>query len=325
MSCLTRFFAATAGAAALVLGAQVAADTFPTRPVTFIVPYPAGAAGDFSGRTLADKLSQIWKQPVIVQNKPGVGGVLGMSMALQSKPDGYTLVLTTASVTLTLAQQTPPTFDLFKDFEPISLIVTAPMVLVANKSQPFNTPAEWLAFAKASPDKLFYGGNGQGGLGNLAGELIMQRAGGKMTYVPYQGGAQSLAAVVGNQTPLAFNDIGSAQSHLRAGTIKPLLIASPKRSTLAPDVPSLSEIGIRDIDIKASHGVMVAKGTPVAVVKQIAVQIQAVMAMPDVRARFEGIGLEPVGSTPEAFAEFLRAEDAQFRAGLKLTGQQAGK
>ncbi|MBP6852159.1 MAG: tripartite tricarboxylate transporter substrate binding protein [Rhodoferax sp.] len=322
---MPRLLAATAiGAAALLLAAQAQAQAFPSRPVTFIVPYPAGAAGDFSGRTLADKLSQIWKQPVVVQNKPGAGGVLGMATALQLKPDGYTMVLTTASVTLTLAQQKTPTFDLFKDFAPVSLVVTAPMVLVASKALPINTPQEWVSYAKASPDKLFYGGTGQGGLGNLAGELILRQTGGKMTYVPYQGGAHALAAVVGNQTPMAFNDIGSARAHLKAGTIKAVVIASPNRSPLAPDVPSLGDIGIRDIDIKASHGVMVAKGTPPAVVKEIADQIRAIMAMPDVRERFEAIGLEPVGSTAESFGEFLKAEDAQFRHGLKITGLQSG-
>ncbi|WP_342132609.1 Bug family tripartite tricarboxylate transporter substrate binding protein [Hydrogenophaga sp. OTU3427] len=324
METLNRGFKVALGLSALALCVQVHGETFPSRPVTFIVPYPAGAAGDFSGRVVAEKLSQIWKQPVIVQNKPGVGGVLGMASVLQLKPDGYTLVLTTASVTLTLAQQKAPTFDHLKDFEPVSLLITSPMMLVAHKNMPFNTPREWVEYAKAYPDKLFYGGTGVGGLGNLAGELIMLQTGGKMSYVPFQGGVQSLAAVVGNQTPMAFNDVGTARAQMKTGTIKPLLVAQPNRSPLVPDVPSLGDMGIKDIDIRASHGVMVAKGTPPEIVREIADQIKAIMTTPEVRERFIAAGLDPVGSTPQGFTAFLKAEDAQFRRGIKLTGLEAG-
>lgn len=309
--------AAVAGPAA----AQTAAP-FPSRPVTFIIPYPPGGAADIVGRLLSDRLSQIWKQPVVIQNKGGAGGVLGLNGMLQARPDGYTMGLTTASVTLTLAQMKTPSFQLLRDFQPVSLVLTAPMVLVAHKDVPVSNARELVAYAKSSPDKLFYGGTGQGGLGNLAGELFLKQTGGSMTYVPFQGGAQSMASVVAGQTPMAFNDVGTARQFLNSGMVKGLVVASPKRTRLLPDVDSLGDIGIHNIDIKASHGILVPAGTPPEIVREISTRVREILAAPEVRERFDALGLEPVGSTPQEFAEFLKAEDLQFREGLRVANFQ---
>jgi len=184
----------------------VAAQVFPSRPVTLVVPFPPGGSGDITARILSEKLSQLWKQPVIIQNKAGAGGLVGINSVVQAKPDGYTIGLTTAGITLVLVQSKAAPFNLFKDLDAVSLLATAPMVLLANNSLPINSAKEWVAYVKASPDALFYGGTAQGGIGNLAGELIMLQVGGKMTYVPFQGGAPALAAVLANQPPMAFLD-----------------------------------------------------------------------------------------------------------------------
>ncbi|WP_342132602.1 Bug family tripartite tricarboxylate transporter substrate binding protein [Hydrogenophaga sp. OTU3427] len=313
----------TATLASAMLPLLSAAQEFPARPITLVVPFPAGGSGDITARVVADKLGQIWKHPLVIQNKAGGNGFVGMSSVIQAKPDGYTIGLTTAGVTLALAHTKTPPFNLFTDLDPISLVATAPMVLVANSALPINTAKEWAAFVRTSPDKLFYGGTGQGGVGNLAGELIMRQVGGKMTYVPFQGGAPAMAAVVGNQIPLVFNDLASARAFLKAGSIKPILVASARRTPLLPDVAGMADIGVRDVDIKASFGLVAPKGTPASVLREIAERVKQVLAMPDVKERLESLSLEAIGTTPEAYVEFLKAEDAQMRNGIRLTGLRA--
>ncbi len=299
------------------------AQDFPSRPITLVVPFPPGGSGDITARIVADKLGQLWKQPLVIQNKPGGGGFLGMGSVVQAKPDGYTIGLSTAGVTLALAHAKAPPFSFQKDLDAISLLATAPMVLVAHTSLPINSGKDWLAYVKAAPNPPFYGGTGQGGVGNLAGELIMLQVGGKMTFVPFQGAAPSLAALVANQVPMVFNDLARARSFLKAGSIKAILVASAQRSPLLPDVASLTDIGVKGVDIKASFGLFAPKGTPPAVLREISERVKQVLAMPDVKERFESLSLEPVGSSPESFAEFVKAEEAQMLEGIKRTGLQA--
>jgi len=320
-----RLLSGIVGACALWMAAPVSAQNYPTRPVTFVIPYPPGGAADIVGRLLGDKLSQKWKQPVIVTNRPGAGGVVGMTSVAQTAPDGYTFGLTTASVTLTLLQLEKKPIDLFKDFEAVGLVLTAPMLLAAHKSFPANTIQEWIEVVKAAPQPYFYGGTGQGGLGNMAGELIRIHTGAKLSYVPFQGSGPGIAALIANHVPMLLNDVGSLRSQLNAGTIKPILIASPKPSPLLPGVATIADLGIKDVDIKASHGILAPKGTPLAITREISEQVRVALNMPDVKARFESLGFEAQGSTPEAFVEFLKAEEAQFRTGLRVSGLGAAK
>lgn len=299
------------------------APTFPSRPVTLVVPYPPGGSADYIARSVAEKLSQRWAHPVVVQNKAGAGGVIGVAGVVRAEPDGHTIVLTTASVTLALAQHAAPALDILRDVAPVGLVATAPMLLVAHKDFPVNSATDLLAYAKASPDALFYGGNGHGGVGNLAIELLKLKTGASLTYVPYQGGVASIAAVVANQVPLAINDVGGMQPQLKAGTVKPILIASPGRFSLLPDVPALAELGVNDVDIKASLGLVAPRDTPLAVREAISQAVLQALQTPELQERFHGVGLEPVGSTPQAYAAFLQQEDQQFRAAVKATGLDA--
>ncbi|MEJ2804029.1 tripartite tricarboxylate transporter substrate binding protein [Comamonadaceae bacterium PP-2] len=324
-----RLLAGVAGSAGLalapsVVGAVEPQGRYPQRPITLIVPYPAGGSGDYIGRTVADKLAQRWNQPVVVQNRPGAGGTIGVAAVSRSAPDGYTIVLTTASVTLTLAQQDKPSLDLFTDIEPVSLVAVAPMVLVAHKDFPAQSVKDLIALTRQAPGRYFYGGTGQGGVGNLAIELVKLKLGLDLTYVPYQGGAASIAAVVANQIPLAINDVGNILPFVKAGTLKPLLVASPERFSLLPDAVGLSELGVSDLDIKASLGLAAPKGTPAAITAALAREVGEIMKLPDVQARFYQAGLQPVGSTPQAYAEFLKAENRQFRQGVQATGLSQG-
>lgn len=315
----TRALLLAAAATLLAATSAIAAD-FPEKPVTFLVPFPPGGGADVLARVTAKQLSEKWKQPVVVENRPGAGGLLGLGVGAQAPADGYTLILTTAGTTLLYAQAKETGFDLIKDFQAVSLLAKSPMMIVARKDFPAENLAQLTELAKKTPGKLNYGGTGQGGVGNLAGELLRKRLGLDLVYIPYNGAGPTVTALLGNEIPFVILDPGGTLPQIKAGTLKALSVLSGTRFPLLPDVRSLPEDGIDDIQLDASYGVVVPKGTPDDIVKRISEGFSEALKSEEVKERLLTAGLEGVGSTPSDYATFLTREYEGFYKAVRTVG-----
>src|SRR5438477_22723 len=228
---------------------MVNAESYPTRAVKLVVPFPPGGPLDLSGRLLAQKLSEAWGQSVVVENKPGAGGNIGADLVAKSAPDGYTIVmgaLSTHAVNVSLYSKMP--YDPIKDFAPITLVAVTPNVLVLNPSVPANSVAELISYAKANPGKLAFGSGSNGSAGHLAGELFKTEAKVDMVHVPYTAGARSTQDLLGGQIQLMFDNLANSMQQVRAGKLKALAVTTAKRSPLVPDLPTLAEAGLPGFD-----------------------------------------------------------------------------
>ena len=300
-----------------------AQDSYPSKPVRIVVPYPAGGVADLLPRTVGAKLSEKWKQPVVVENKPGASGNIGMAEGARAEPDGYTLVLApTGNLTVNqfLFKEMP--FDVAKDFTPITVLATSPNVLVVHPSVPAKTFKELIDYAKANPGKLNFSSPGTGSGAHLAGELLNVEAGIKAVHVPYKGMAPAVTDLVGGQVQMMFAGISTALQHIRAGRLVALAIASPKRSPQLPDVPTVAESGIPGFDVTSWYGIVVRSGTPPAVVKKLHADMAEALALPDVKEKLASLGLDPLGNPPEDFARMIAAESRKWseivqKAGIK--------
>ena len=303
--------------------AVAAQESYPSKPVRIVVPYPAGGVADLLPRTVGAKLSEKWKQPVVVENKPGASGNIGMADGARAEPDGYTLVLApTGNLTVNqfLFKEMP--FDVAKDFTPITVLATSPNVLVVHPSVPAKTFGELIAYAKANPGKLNFSSPGTGSGAHLAGELLNVEAGIKAVHVPYKGMAPAVSDLVGGQVQMMFAGISTALQHIRAGRLVALAIASPKRSAQLPDVPAVAESGIPGFDVTSWYGMVVRSGTPPAVVKKLHADMAEALALPDVKEKLASLGLDPLGNSPEDFARMIAAESRKWseivqKAGIK--------
>jgi len=300
-----------------------AQDSYPSKTVRIVVPYPAGGVADLLPRTVGAKLSEKWKQPVVVENKPGASGNIGMAEGARAEPDGYTLVLApTGNLTVNqfLFKEMP--FDVAKDFTPITVLATSPNVLVVHPSVPAKTFKELIAYAKANPGKLNFSSPGTGSGAHLAGELLNVEAGIKAVHVPYKGMAPAVSDLVGGQVQMMFAGISTALQHIRAGRLVALAIASPTRSPQLPDVPTVAESGIPGFDVTSWYGIVVRSGTPPAVVKKLHADMAEALALPDVKEKLASLGLDPLGNPPEDFARMIAAESRKWseivqKAGIK--------
>jgi tripartite-type tricarboxylate transporter receptor subunit TctC len=290
-----------------------AQESYPSKPVRIIVPYPAGGVADLLPRTVGAKLSEKWKQPVVVENKPGASGNIGMAEGARAEPDGYTLVLApTGNLTVNqfLFRQMP--FDVTKDFTPITVLATSPNVLVVHPSVPVKSFKELIAYAKANPGKLNFSSPGSGSGAHLAGELLNVEAGIKAVHVPYKGMAPAVSDLVGGQVQMMFAGISTALPHIRAGKLVALAIASPQRSPQLPDVPTVAESGFPGFDVTSWYGVVVRAGTPLAIVKKLHADMAEALAAPDVKEKLASLGLDPLGNSPEDFAKMIAAESRKW-------------
>lgn len=313
--------------AALLLASPLATvqaqDSYPTRPVRIIVPFAAGGVADLLPRAVGDKLTQQWGQPVIVENKTGASGNIGMAEGARAAPDGYTLVLAPAgnlTVNPTLFPNLP--FDTERDFVAVTLLAQSPNVLVVHPSVPAKTFAELVAYAKANPGKLNFASPGDGSGAHLAGELLNLEAGIRTAHIPYKGIAPAVNDLLGGNVQMMFAGISTVLQHIKSGKLVALAIASPKRNPQLPEVPTVAESGLPGFDVTSWYGVIARAGTPPAIVDKLQRDMAAALQMEDVKARLFALGLEPVGNTPAAFAALIQAErrkwsDIVSRAGIK--------
>ena len=308
-------------ALALVMTAGAAsAQTYPTKAVRLVVPFLAGGSTDIVGRTVAQKLSEMWGQQAFVDNRPGGGTTIGTEMVAKAPPDGYTLLVTPAPFTINPSLLTKLPYDALTDFAPITLINTTPLVMVVNPGVPAKNVKELIALAKAKPSKLNFGSSGTGGSNHLAGELFDAMAGVKMVHIPYKGNAGALTDIVGGHLDVVYNGITSAVALIRGGKLRALAVTSLQRSAALPDVPTLDESGLKGFEAVAWNGLSAPARTPREVIAKINADVIKIVNAPELRERLKAEGSDPVGTTPEQYAAFLRDEVAKWAKVIKFAG-----
>ncbi len=294
-------------AAAAALAAN--ADTYPDKPVHIIVPYPAGGVADALPRVVGEKLAQKWGQAVIIDNRAGASGNIGMEEGARAQPDGYTLVLAaTGNMTVNPILFPHLHFDTYKDFTPVTLLADSPNVLVVNPSVPARALKELLIYARKNPGKLNFASPGIGSGAHLAGELLNIDADIKTVHVPYKGIAPAVNDLLAGNVQMMFAGISTVLPHIRAGKLVAIAIASPHRSPQLADVPTVAESGLPGFDVTSWYGIVVRSGTPASIVNKLQRDIAEVLHTPSVTERLAALGLEPVGDTPAAFEQRIQSE-----------------
>jgi tripartite-type tricarboxylate transporter receptor subunit TctC len=313
-----------AAAAALVLATLVlprvamAADKYPQRPITMIVPFPAGGGVDAVARIVADKLAAGLGQPVIIDNRGGAAGVIGMRMGARAANDGYTLVLAhTGSTSINPSLYANAGYDPRADFAPIGLISSTPVVLMAHPAFAAKTIAELIAMARKEPGKINLGTPPPGTGGYLAAELFKSMSGADVTIIPYKGTAALTTDLLGGHVPVGFNVIAPAMGSLRGGSLLAIAVAGPTRSGLFADVPTVSESGLPGFEAVLHYGLLAPAGTPKEIIAQLNKQLRALVASPDVRERIAADGGDPLPSSPEQYAADIDQEEAKWSVLIK--------
>ncbi len=294
---------------------------YPVRAIKIVVPYAAGGLPDTMTRAVSGKLGDALGQPLVVENMGGAGGISGVTEVARSQPDGYTLLIADVgqiAINPHLFSKLP--YAPLKDLAPVSLIGTSPLYLVAHPSVPANTLKELVAYAKANPGKFNYGFSGIGSIHHLATEALKAGFGIDIVHVPYKGTGQSVPALLGGQVALLYSALPSIAGHLKDGKLKILAISSAKRSPQTPDVPTVAESGIPGYDFLAQIGMLAPAGTPREVIQRLAAEMAKVVKQPDVVQRFTQLGIDPVGSTPEAYAALNKADYEKYAGLVKASG-----
>ena len=299
---------------AMALALSTNAFAWPDKTITLVVPFPAGGATDALARTLTPKLQEKLKQNVIVDNKAGATGTIGAGFVKRAPADGYTLLVTSLGplvIAPYLLAKVP--YEASKDFDYLTVAVQAPNVLVVPASSPYKTMAELIAAEKANPGKLTFASAGTGTSDHLSAELFWLQSGTSGLHVPYKGAAPAITDLLGGQVDAAFQNINNVLPHITAGKLRVLAIAAPKRSPLLPNVPTLTESGVKDADATSWQGVVAPKGLPPAVKAQIHAALMDALADPAVKQKFAEVGFEMVANTPEQFAAYQASEAARWK------------
>ena len=302
-----------AGALALLgCAAAAQAQAFPSRPVHLVVTYPPGGSSDLMARIMGQKLGDYWKQPVIIESKPGAAGSIGMEFAARQPADGYTFVIGNLGPALVNPIINKVPYSMEKDFIPVALTATGANILVVPAASPYKTLPELLAAAKAKPGALSFGTSGPGSMAHLGGELLMRQAGVRLVGVNYKGGGQAVNDVLAGHLDMIVSDALPVSQWVKNGKLRPLAITSARRSPLFPDIPTFAEGGVTGLVAENWWGVYLPAGTPQAVVDNYHAALVKVMADPDLKEKFAGLGVEALATTPAEFRTFLAAEHAKY-------------
>jgi len=302
--------------------AGATAQSYPSRPIRLVVPYPPGGPLDIMARAIGQKLTEAWSQPVVVDNRAGAGGNIGADLVAKSPADGYTLLMgavATHAINPTLYGKLP--YDPVKDFAPVALVAQVPNILVVNPSVPAKSVTELIEFARARPGYLNFGSGSTGSTGHLAGELFKTMAGVQMVHIPYKGGAPAMADLLAGQVQLMFDNLANALPNVRAGRLRALAVTTLARSPAMPDLPTMAESGLPGFDLTTWFGLMVPAGTPPEIVVRLNAEIVRALNAKDMRERLDKMGAEPpANNTPEHFAAFIRAEAAKYAKVVRDSG-----
>ena len=306
---------------AMLVIACAAHAQYPARPIKVVVPYAPGGLPDTMTRAVSGKLGEALGQSVVVENMGGAGGISGVTEVARSQPDGYTLLVAdVGQIAINPHLFTKLPYEPLKDLSPVSLIGTSPLYLVAHPTVPAKTLKELVAYAKAHPGKLNYGSSGIGSIHHLATEALKAGFGIDIVHVPYKGTGQSVPALLGGQVALLYSALPSIAGHLKDGRLKILAISSARRSPQTPEVPTVAESGIPGYDFLAEIGLLAPAGTPREIIQRLAAEMTKVLKQPDVVQRFTQLGIDPVGSTPEAYAALNKADYEKYAGLVKASG-----
>ena len=312
--CLLRLAAVLPLGLALLLGCgNASAQAWPSRPVKFVAPFPPGGPVDLLARLIGQKISEKSGQPVLVENKPGAAGNLGIEQVAKSAPDGTTFLHVPAgniTINATLMRDMP--FNWERDFTPVTMIATAPNLLVVHPSVPAATVKELIAHARANPAKLTYGSPGVGSGLHLSGELFRREAAIDIAHVPYKGTVQAMNDLIGGQITMMFGAMPTLLPHVRAGKLRAIAVTSGKRSSSAPEIPTIAEAGLTGFDVSSWYAIMAPAKTPPAMVAALADEVRRIVALPDVRQTLAAQGLAPVAMAMAEFAAHIRRETATW-------------
>ncbi|MEY4490927.1 MAG: hypothetical protein RLY41_733 [Pseudomonadota bacterium] len=295
-----------------------AADDYPTKPVSIVVAYAPGGQGDVFARLVGEKLSTVYKQPVVVDNKPGVSGTVGTRIAAKAKNDGYTLLLgQTGEITVNRLLIKDMGYDPMKDLVPVVQIGNAPLIMLAPMDAPYNTVAEFIQMARAKPGEVSYGSVGAGTPGHLSAVALGLGAKLNMVHVPYKGVGPLLSDLMAGRLQAFFSSASAAMPQIKGGKLKALAVTTPKRMTSLPDVPTVAEAGLPGFSYTLWGGLFAPAGTPHAVIESLNREVNAALAMPDIRARLEADNVAVPKNTPAEFADYVKAESVKFEKLIK--------
>jgi tripartite-type tricarboxylate transporter receptor subunit TctC len=299
------------------------AQTYPEKPIRFVVPFAPGGSTDFLARLVGQKLTEAWRQPVIVENRGGGGGTIGADVVAKAAPDGYTILLTAISHATAVGFYRKLPYDLTSDLQAVSLIATQPNALTVHPSLPARTLKELIALARAKPGELAYSSSGNGSAQHLMGELFASLAKVNMIHVAYKGTAPALTDLMSGQVSVSFQPVINAAPNAKAGRIRMLAVTGPKRSPTAPEVPTMMEAGMPQYNVVAWYGVHAPGRTPKAVVDALSREMGRVLAMPDIRERVLSQGMDPAPNTPEQFSALVKSEVARWSKVIQDAGIKA--
>lgn len=311
-------------ASAFAAGHSQAQQAYPTKPIRMIVPFPPGGTTDVVARLVAQKLTEAWGQQVVVDNRPGAGGIIGTEIVAKATPDGYTALLgsiTTHAVNPALYKKL--NFDPVKDFTPVSLVVSSPQLLAVHPSVAAKSVKELIALAKAKPGQLNYASAGTGTSPHLTFELFKSMAGIDVVHVPYKGTGPAITDLIGGQVQMMITGVVALMPHIKSGKLRGLGVTSAKRVAALPDLPTIAESGIPSFDVSSWFGVFLPGGTPKPIVANMNAEIRKILEVPEVRQRLISQGADPASNTPGEFAAYVKAEMAKWGKVVRDTGARA--
>jgi tripartite-type tricarboxylate transporter receptor subunit TctC len=306
----------------LALGASAFAQGYPTRPIRLVVPFGAGGGTDNLARIIEPLVTKALGHPLVIENRPGGGSIIGMDQVAKAAPDGYTLVMTDTSIAVNPSLKPLP-YDTLNDFVPVSLLATAPVILVAHPSVPAKTLQEFIALAKARPGELNYASGGIGASTHLGGELLKFVAGIDVRHVPYKGTGPAMNDLIGGHVQVMFSGISSARPYMDAGTLRALAVTGDTRNAAVPDVPTFAEVGLPGVTASTYWGILAPKGTPQDIVDRLSAEFAKAVRDPDVVKRIGDLGYLPIGGGPSDYAANIKSEIAKWAPVIKAANIKA--
>jgi len=300
-----------------------AADAYPAKPIRWVIPYPPGGPVDVVARPVAQKLTEAWGQPIVLDARPGAGTIIGSEMVAKSAPDGYTLLLTSAGHAVVPSIYSKLPFDTAKDFTPLSQFVSGPFILAVHPSVPAKTVRELIAFAKPRAGQILYASAGTGSVNHLSGELFKTMARIDIVHVPYKGGAPATIDLVGGHVAMMFHSIVGVFPYVKTGRLRALAVTTPKRSVLVPDIPNMAEAGLPGFEVETWYGALGPAGLPRDIVDKLSREFDRILKLPEMSERFHSQGVEPTGGAPEQFGARIASDIAKWAKVAKESGARA--